>query len=357
MMESIQIENFGPIHGFAWDHLAPINLVIGRHGTGKTFLLKALYCALRALEEKQGDEPRSHAEILADKLYWTFQPDSIGDLVGWDSDSDLSVETMLRDCSNRDLPPRPLCFSLKKGGGRADIRFRSEATRTLCNTMFLPTKEVLSLHNIILRTREDLRLFGFDDTYLDLARALRWQPRVLGYPGDSAAPMEHLKGLLGGHMKYNVMLEPRPCVPFPQDGWRFKTPKHDLAIGMAAEGARKIAILDTLLRNGYLRHCSIVLIDEPEAALHPEAISTFLDVIAALVDAFDGTIQFFLASHSYFVVKKLYLIAQSKGISLPVAMADGGDWEMADLKDGMPSNPIVDEAIRLYKEEVELAVK
>ena len=73
MIESVEIKNFGPIAEFSWRDLAPINLVIGRNGTGKTFLLKALYCAVRTLEEKRGDEPRTHAEILADKLYWTSQ--------------------------------------------------------------------------------------------------------------------------------------------------------------------------------------------------------------------------------------------------------------------------------------------
>lgn len=68
-------------------------------------------------------------------------------------------------------------------------------------------------------------------------------------------------------------------------------------------------------------------------------------------------IQFFLASHSYFVVKKLFLIAQKAGISILVISADGDQWETADLKDGMPENTIIDESIRLYKEEVELALK
>jgi AAA15 family ATPase/GTPase len=126
---------------------------------------------------------------------------------------------------------------------------------------------------------------------------------------------------------------------------------------MTAEGAKKIAILDTLFRNQHLGRRSIIFIDEPEAGLHPEAVSRFLDVIVAFVELFEGQIQFFLASHSYFVVKKLYLIAQEKGMSIPVAMAGEDQWDTADLKDGMPSNPIVDEAIRLYKEEVELVLQ
>jgi hypothetical protein len=64
-----------------------------------------------------------------------------------------------------------------------------------------------------------------------------------------------------------------------------------------------------------------------------------------------------LASHSYFVVKKLFLMAQEKNWSIPVISASDGEWICDDLKNGMPDNPIIAESIRLYKEEVELALK
>jgi hypothetical protein len=34
----------------------------------------------------------------------------------------------------------------------------------------------------------------------------------------------------------------------------------------------------------------------------------------------------------------------------------GATWTCADLKDGMPDNPIITESIRLYQEEVELSL-
>jgi len=46
------------------------------------------------------------------------------------------------------------------------------------NSIFLPAKEVLSLHSIILKSREVDRVFGFDDTYYDLAKALRQSPKM-----------------------------------------------------------------------------------------------------------------------------------------------------------------------------------
>ena len=124
-------------------------------------------------------------------------------------------------------------------------------------------------------------------------------------------------------------------------------------IGVTAEGIKKIAILDTLLGNRYLDRNSIVFIDEPESALHPAAVSGLLKIVADLAD---GGIQFFLASHSYFVVKKLFLIAQKREMSIPVISAQDAQWTPADLKDGMPENSIINESIQLYREEMELAL-
>jgi predicted ATPase len=131
--------------------------------------------------------------------------------------------------------------------------------------------------------------------------------------------------------------------------WQFKKGNQKFSIGVTAEGIKKIAILDTLLGNRYLSPESVVFIDEPESALHPVAISQLLDIIAILAS---NGIQFFIASHSYFVIKKLFLIAQEQEMSIPVLSSVDGVWQQDDLKNGMPDNPIIDESIRLYREEV-----
>jgi AAA15 family ATPase/GTPase len=132
-----------------------------------------------------------------------------------------------------------------------------------------------------------------------------------------------------------------------------KKGKHRYPIGVTAEGIKKIAILDTLLGNRYLDTQSIVFIDEPESALHPHAIAQLLDIVAALAGR---GIQFFLATHSYFVIKKLFLIAQQKQWSIPVISAVNDSWVCNDLQQGMPENAIIDESIALYEAEVALAL-
>jgi AAA15 family ATPase/GTPase len=338
VINSIQLKNFGPIRQLKCENLGNINLIIGGNGTGKTILLKALYSAMRTLEEyKRGNEPRNASEILAEKLYWTFEIEKIGDLVSKGADDPLSFQIEFDD--------QTFLYSFGKDTTRNIQNLENHIPSRESNSIFLPTKEVLSLHQIILESREQNKTFGFDDTYLDLARALRQSRKGGKNYKEFAKSRSSLKDIFDGKVEYDEK----------SGRWQFKKGNQKFPIGVTAEGIKKISILDTLLGNRYLDPKSVIFIDEPESALHPTAISKFLDIIAMLADC---GIQFFMASHSYFVIKKLFLIAQKpNNLSILIISANADQWDIANLRDGLPSNPIIDESIQLYKEEVELALQ
>ena len=54
---------------------------------------------------------------------------------------------------------------------KVETDFAMPAQKT---SIFIPAKEVLSLFQIILKSREQDSMFGFDDTYLDLVKALQY---------------------------------------------------------------------------------------------------------------------------------------------------------------------------------------
>lgn len=110
--------------------------------------------------------------------------------------------------------------------------------------------------------------------------------------------------------------------------------------------------VDSLLANGYLDSNSIIFIDEIESALHPDAICRFLDMIDMIAN--DMGLQVFITSHSYFVIKKLCLIAMKKQGSVNcISLGRENSINVYDLHDGMPENSIIDTSIRLYEQEIE----
>ena len=97
--------------------------------------------------------------------------------------------------------------------------------------------------------------------------------------------------------------------------------------------------------NRYLDAQSVIFIDELELTLHPSAVIKFLDIISLLAES---GIKFFIGSNSYFVIKKLYIIALKNNISIPLISVSDNNWVISDLKKEMPDNSIVNESIKLF---------
>ena len=334
MLKDFELKNYGPINEVHGKRLGKINLILGKNSTGKTFLLKALYSVLRSHEEsKRGNSNQDFSEVLSDKLYWTFQTEKIGDIVTKGDGKKLSTTITLEDESS-------LSFSFGKDTSVKVANIENNLSKRESNSIFLPPKEVLSLIDVIYKSAVIDKLFGFDSTYVDLVKALKI-PTQKGRNLDAfASSRKQLEKMFSGKVEFDAKGQ----------SWIYKKGNSKFSIMTTAEGIKKVAILDTLLGNRYLDKDSIVFIDEPESALHPTAIVELLDIIYVLSQA---GIQFFLATHSYYVIKKLLLIANKNQMHIPTLMAnENGEWEQTCLlEDGLPETEIINESIRLFEEE------
>lgn len=326
------LNDFGPIKKLEWANLSSINLIIGGNGSGKTFLLKSMYTAIKVVEQFQrGREIKSLGELLYDKLYWTYQPDKIGDIVRKGS-KELSFSMSSDNEKN---------FHYSYGSSTTKrIGVQSTYERRNANSIFIPAKEIISLQSVIKQSR-DYSSFGFDDTYYDLATALTPTTKGKNYK-TFADSRTRLSNAIGGRILFDET----------KKSWIFiDSNNKQIDIFLASEGIKKISVFDTLLGNHYLSNQSVIFIDEPESALHPSLVGEFMEIIYSLSEL---GIQFFIATHSYFVIKKLYILAKRNKMSIPVLSFVGNDYVIANMQDGMPDNPIVNESINLYMEEIGL---
>ncbi len=344
MIDAFVLENCGPIEKVHWDTSPHINLLIGTNGTGKSMLLKMLYVALRSTEDYQrGNNTDSFRQIVGEKLRGTFQIGQIGDLVK------NGKEELRLDC---DLDDQNIHFSFSPTAVRDIDAVSENVTPRSAQTLFIPPKEVLSLTSIILRSRLQDQLHGFDDTYLDLTVALEGKPQQVDWafsqiaadiPSATMASLtqarERLTGLFNGRLIQS------------NSGWQFQEGDVKHSIHITAEGIKRLALIDRLIGNRSLLPGSVLFIDEPEAMLHPQAIVEFMEILHLLADQ---GIQIFMASHSYFVLKSLYVIAKREDVNIQIlSLVDGQAAVTANLSEGMPSSPIIDESITLYERELD----
>jgi AAA15 family ATPase/GTPase len=81
VIRDLSFENFLNFKQFNAE-FAGINLIVGENDTGKTGLLKLLYAISKTWEIYSRQQSRSaFKKVLGQKLFDTFQPNGIGDLV------------------------------------------------------------------------------------------------------------------------------------------------------------------------------------------------------------------------------------------------------------------------------------
>ncbi|RYJ60916.1 AAA family ATPase [Pseudomonas songnenensis] len=315
MISSLQLKNFVAFTDLTIDFSPGINIIIGENGTGKTQLLKAILalCGPEAGADQSGDQ-------LARKLCRLYHPLSgqVGELrrTGTRGEAVLSATFALGQK-----------VAARFSGTATAAKVRISAGSGVAPTLFIPTKEVLSLVRGLTAEEPDKPTIEriFDDGYLDLARQL-----ILEGADDLDAKVQldprfasivpRLANLIGGRYELH---EGRFCFQagkyveelgksssaekapqsFQDSMLQFAPAKSRLLSStMTAEGFRKIGVLQRLLSNGSLNpgNAGPLLWDEPESNLNPKLMK---DLVLALLELARNGQQVILATHDYVLLK------------------------------------------------------
>jgi len=346
MIQNITIENFLNFKQFKAPRLAGINLLIGDNDTGKTGLLKLLYAVSKTWEiysRRHSHGNPSFKKVLSEKIFDTFQPRSknkIGEFVTKGTKEKLKAEVTYQTNKVHQI----ISFKF----GETTKKMINNCTDNIAmigdnNVIFIPAKEVLTAYRAIKFTREQHYLAGFDDTYLDLIRMLEVPTLDSDQIGQLNGINQQLEALLGGEI-YQT-----------DEDFLFKRGAQEFTMAMTAEGIKKMGIFSTLIRNRQLNVNTILFLDEPETALHPRAIRHLSEIIVSLAAM---GIQIFLTSHNYFIIKQLSICARRENTSIfcfsLLNEQTHIETHFVDLKESMPSNSIVDEALDMFDQDVAL---
>ena len=297
-LKSIKLKNLTVFENLKVDLARGVNIFIGRNGTGKTHLLKAVYAACEVSQIKSVDVLKKYFKSYGSVALSKNGSDKIIDIfLESDSKNKEAVYVSLNFDTSRVIINDSINVSIATSSDQLEkiksiddyesyqIHFPQNES---FSAVFIPSKDMLTHSKGLLAMSDKYREFPFDKTLLDIInKANQWtlkQPPKLAI---SILPM--LEKMIDG----TIVVENEEFFVQKKDGRKVN-------FAVEAEGLKKIGLLWQLLMNESIVLDSILIWDEPEANLNPDFIPKLVECILEL--SRQG-VQIFVSTHNYLLAK------------------------------------------------------
>ncbi|MCD4719519.1 MAG: AAA family ATPase [Desulfobacula sp.] len=295
MINSVSIKKFTAFQDIKLSFSKGINVLVGANSTGKSHLLKLLYAVTSANkpEEIYHALKSDPTRVITDKLNGVFKPEN---KVGRLCRNDANRSTIRVDLE----PKRAIEFAIASDMDQVVITKNLSYEKYSWVPVFIPPKEILSFFegfsSLYLK-----REITIDETYFDLSQALE-TPLLKDVPGKE---ITRLLSMIKKTCEGEFLLRKNKKFYYKSDKGRL------LEVELAAEGFRKLGVLQRLLQNGQLLPGASgpLFWDEPESNLNPSIMKQLVKILLEL--SRNGQ-QIFLATHDYIILKWLDLLANSE---------------------------------------------
>lgn len=328
MLKTLNVKNFTVFSDVTLAFSPGLNVIVGENGTGKTHLLKLGYLFCKAwpdLTAKRLAVTQERAQVyLAERLAGLFQVPDLSALIrsGVKTSATLHADVnariptvQIRVAGEPPLPspgfPEAMPWHVQLQSSKDEsgvlkanvvpdvVPDAAARNAFLPQQVFVPSKEMVSLFKGLIGLFDKYRDFPLDETYRDLALAMSTL-ELQSAPLLEADMLVKLRRLLGGDLKREG------------DGLLFqRADGSHLDVVLMAEGHRKLALLIYLISHGVLERGSTLFWDEPEANLNPAALRMLAGGLHLLAQQ---GLQVVVATHSYFLMKELDLLARTQPV-------------------------------------------
>ena len=294
MLKELNISNFTLFPDTKLRFGRGINLFTGENGTGKSHILKLAYC-LASVLNKNGELPDSPTKehlkkAIALKLRRVFLPDTIGSLVCKKGSNRTDISCSLEAARDN------LEFSFS-ASSRTEVAIQSLPDKWLeKHPVFIPTRELMSIYPNFVSIYDTTEGLEIESTWRDTCLLLG----ALEKRGPQEQTIRKLLQPLEEAMGGSITLD---------KGGRFylKLPNGKMEMHLVAEGLRKLAMIARLIASGSLLDKGCLFWDEPEANLNPRIVKQVANTILHLAQ---NGIQVFVATHSLFLMREIYIMQQ-----------------------------------------------
>lgn len=293
MIESLHVKNFTVFSKADFDFGKHLNVIVGENGAGKTHVLKLAYSVLATSWEagrKSNPAPSKTAlqTQLAGKLVNVFRPETLGRLARRRQGRERCDVKM--SCAN---PKLNISFGFATQSTSEVALGVVPKAWVDAAPAYLPTRELLTIYPGFVSI--------YDSHYLEFEETWRDTCILLGAPLKRGVKEKRIRELL--EPLENAM---GGVIELDRNGrFYLRSASGRLEIPLVAEGLRKLGMLARLIAAGALLDKGYLFWDEPEANLNPKLIKQIARTIVHL--AANG-IQVFIATHSLFLLRALYIL-------------------------------------------------
>ncbi|MFM5425237.1 ATP/GTP-binding protein [Aeromonas veronii] len=322
MFNKLTINNFGAFKNAEFKFSKGLNVFIGENGTGKTHIMKLIYCM------QQQNSP----DKLKQKLENVFRPSNkqVSRLVHRKKGSTSATIELFDYNDNR----KKLAFD----NTRHKTFELSGQIDGSSEPVFIPVKEVLSFAPGFASLYDKYEL-PFEEIYYDIIKQA-YLPARKGMPLNNEKPLlELIRKTVGGK------------VSIDGDEFKLTSGQSSLEISLVAEGHRKLALIWQLIHNGSMSSNNTLFWDEPEANLNPSLMQNVAKILVMLAER---GVQVFIATHNYAFLKELDFASTKEKRYFALEKTKDGvtSHEFSKYKDVAP-NKISEEYLRLYNLEIQ----
>jgi len=337
MFKNIKLKNFTLFQSENIDFSKNINIFIGKNSSGKTHLLKLLYCIAKSYETADEIE-RSKNRFglpLTKEFLKNFMIQKIGELPSKASNNHTSKIEVFN------YKDELLSFEISSQKQEIEILQFVKNLFDSNSTIYIPTKEILTMFNGFVSKYLE-RDIHIEKIYFDLAVKLGIPIKHDNLTNEQKKLIEPIEKIMRGKIVYDSKKE---------EFYLQQKEIGKIEIGLVAEGYRKLGQILHLIANRTLSNGSIMFWDEPEANLNP----SYSENLAKLLTQLCENTQIFIATHDYFLLKYLDLEAKKRNIDIRYfslyRQKESDEFfkiEHSNSLDKLEHNPVIDEFENLF---------
>lgn len=299
-IKSLKLKNFTAFDEIEFEFSPGINVLIGGNSTGKTHVLKLLYCFRKLKEETI--RAKKHIRSINDTVSFNnilssvfmYEPNADKYLV---NRKNKALEAKISiDIDNEEINKIPI---------RSETRthFKFENKKGNFEYVYIPPKEILTHAEGLpeFANKWDLKFEEIYTHIIEKARHPRFKEPINNKHKEMLDSLNDILNDISKEIGGEVVVEGGAF--YIEDEYGL------LPFALLAEGYSKLGLLWQLIRNGSIVPGVTLFWDEPESNLNPKMLR---EVVKLLLELQRHEVQVFLATHNYVLLKEFDLQMKKK---------------------------------------------